>query len=458
MRPAIRSIGILAVLAGFSGAPAGVPANVYLSDPSDGHVAQVQLERLDGDGTKLVGRYVRVTSERLSADGEPIEGVNGTADFRYEPIADSLADCTWHIEDCSRFDAVNVYYHVDRFAHEYWTKRLGVEIDFQAAAVTHYPGEGASANLPPGTIKFGLGTTMMKNAALDPDIIHHEYTHLVTTSLGFDVGTDSPVETRAINEGIAHYFAASFSNDPRIGEWVVTCPPRRHCAGPPNDTEMATLATDPAVWNWNDGRPSDQLKYGVCTRYYPLDGKCKIGYHNFSDAYTWGMIWGSTLWDVRESIGVAVADRLVLESIRSEGAPDLLFAGAVDALLNADVRLYDGAHQKQLADAFRARGFRVAPKTAAESPYTIEEMDIRLISPNPASSTVRFQINAPATGHVHVAVYDELGRRMAVLYDGVSPSGTKAVNWMPQIAASGRYFAVLTDGTFRKSVAFVLVQ
>ncbi len=451
---------MLAVAAAFSGAPRqGAPANVFLGDPDDGASTTIQLDRLDGDGTKLTGRYVQVTSHRVGTLGEPIEGVDGAADFRFEPNTDPSADCTWRIEDCSPFDAVNVYYHVDRYAQEFWVERMGVEIPFQATAVTHYPGEGAFANRPPGTIKFGLGTTMMKNAALDPDIIHHEYTHLVTTSLGFDVDIGSTIEMRAINEGVAHYFAASFSDDPRIGEWVVTCPPRLHCTGPENDTEMATLATDPTVWNWNRGRPSDHLKYGACTRFYPLDGKCKIGYHNFTDAYTWGMIWGSALWDLREAIGAASADRLALESLTVPAGIDVRFTDAIRALIDADRRLYAGRHITTIADILSTRGFHLAGIVGSEKPATSpQNVAVRLVSSNPVSEEAHLSFHLRTAANARLAIYDALGRRVALLYDGPAAPGTHDVVWSPESVPSGRYFAVLTAGSTRKSVLLTVIR
>lgn len=442
----------------FSGAPQQVvPANVYLENPDDGTTAVVQLERLAGDGTRLNGRYVRVTSDKLSTKGQAVEGVGGAADFRYEPNTSPVADCTWHIEDCSPFDAVNVYYHIDRFAHEYWTERLDVNLSFQAVAVTHIAGDGAFANRPPGTIKFGLGATMTKNAALDPDIIRHEYTHLVTTSLGFEVGIDSPVEMRAVNEGIAHYFAASFSNDPRIGEWIVTCPPRHHCTGPDNDTEMATLSTDPAVWNWNRGRPSDHLKYGACTRYYPLDGKCKIGYHNFTDVYTWGMIWGSALWDLREAVGAAAVDRLVVESVRGFTGSELRFDAAVTALVDADRRLFAGQHIEAIAGVFTRRGFSVAANVGSEDPAVHQpRFALRLAGSNPITSEAALSFQLQAAAHARLAVYDALGRRISLLHDAETSPGTHRIVWAADSAPSGRYFAVLTAGTARESVLLIV--
>ena len=435
--------------------PSAVPGNVYLNDPADDEVSTVDLQRLNGDGTRLDGIYAQVRSYRLDADGNPTRGIDGSSDFRYEPGIDSL--CTWNVDSCSRFDAVNVYYHIDRFASEYWVERLGVDISFQARAIIHLPGDGSFAGRMPWTLTFGLGSTMMKNMALEDDIIYHEYTHLVTQSLGFEVDTTSTDETRALNEGIAHYFAASYTDDPRIGEWVVTCPARQHCVGPPNDTEMTALATDPVIWNWNEGRPDEDLKYGVCTRYYALDGKCKIGYHNFSHAYTWGMIWGSALWDIRQSIGADVTDRLVIRTVRNLDRRSG-FEQAIAGLAQAENELHGGVHLDAIGSVLRARGFvSLSRALASETDEVGPVHSIRILSGNPISGEARLQVTLPNPALMKLEVFDVLGRRIATLSNGHAVAGDHQVHWKPGPIPAGQYFFVLTSGLTRKTLVATFI-
>jgi hypothetical protein len=51
--------------------------------------------------------------------------------------------------------------------------------------------------------------------------------------------------------------------------------------------------------------------------------------------------------------------------------------------------------------------------------------------PNPAHGhvTIRFDVRAPAGGHVRLAVFDLTGRRICTLYDGTLPSGPQSIPW-----------------------------
>jgi hypothetical protein len=287
---------------------------------------------------------------------------------------------------------------------------------------------------------------------LEDDVIYHEYSHLVTHDLGFIIDRTSSVERTALNEGYAHYFAASYTNDPRIGEWVVTCPPREHCIGPPNDTEMATLATDPGLWNWNDGDPSDHLKYGACTRFHPRDGKCKIGYHNFTDTYTWGMIWGGALWDIREVLGQEVADRLTLHGLRALDL-DAGFAEAAEGLMQADHALFGGVHAAEISTVVNSRGLvPFSDELAAETEEAIELPSLGLFGENPFSHHARFVVDLPAPAYMRLEVFDAIGRRVRVLEEARVSAGRREYVWTPSSLSSGKYFCVLTAGRTRKTV------
>ena len=438
--------------------PSAVPGNVYLNDPSNSGPATVELPRLHGDGTRLEGQYARISSYRLTPDGDFISGIDGAADFRYQPSPDSAYGCHFHVDQCSAFDAVNVYYHIDKFATEFWRGRLGLDIDFQAQVQIHFPVGGAAANPATSSLRFGLGDTMTKNSALEDDIIYHEYSHLVTDFLGFHVDTTSLVQTRAINEGFAHYFAASYTDDPRIGEWVVRCPPREHCAGPENDEEMATLETPPSVWNWNEGEPAQNLAYGVCTRYHDVDGKCKIGYHNFTEAYTWGMIWGGTLWDIRERVGADVTDRLVVHGILKMAAADPQFEDAIRSIVEAELKIYGGEHLDDIKSVLSERGFsRIAEHVAADDEGLTDELVLDLVGSHPIREAARFAVDLPDSRRLSLVVYDALGRRVQVLEDRFVSSGRHEYMWYPKSLAAGKYFAVLISGSTRKSLSLTFI-
>lgn len=433
--------------------------HAFLNDPADRSYREVELHRLNGDGSVLDGEFVRVSSARLQPDGSPLASVDGSGDFRFEPVLADSSDCVRVIEDCSPFDLVNVYYHIDRFAREFWEDRLGIDIEFQAHAVAHLAGDGALAIARDNTIKFRLGSLFMKNAALEDEVIYHEYTHLVTWHLGFRADTASSTETRALNEGFAHYFSAGYTEDPHIGEWLVSCPDRRDCMGPLNARDLVTLETDPSVWNWNNGAPAPGLRYGACTRFHEDDGKCKTSYNNFDPQYVWSIILGSALWDLSQIVGSDVVDRLLVSAIH-EADGFWTFSRALEALLRADEALYSGTHVESIITVFDTRGIRTTVDTALDE----DDREPRkaaleaTVTPNPTSGRSRIVVRSGRDQRLLVAVYDALGRRMAVVADDVYRRGSHSFWWPEGPVPSGQYRIVVSGDGRTVSVPMVIVR
>ena len=380
----------------------------YPEDPSRSPFVQVTLRDLWGDGTRLDGRYVRVRSGRIEPD-RPFSSSGDAASFLFEPTPEGPDLCAFDLSQCSPFDAVNVYFHVDRVAREFWRDRMGFDPPFQADAVVHLSGGGAVADPVTGRLLFRLGDPYTKNAAREDDIVYHEYAHLVTWAIGFRPDTSATMVARAVNEGTADYFAATFTDDPGIGEYLKSCTPRFHCIGPEDDVDMRTLETDASVWNWRFGQPEDNLKYGVCTRFGEVDRKCKIVWANNSPTYVWGMIWGGALWDVRETIGAQVTDRLVFESIGRLDAANANLEKAAGAVLWADERLFEGRYRDRLEEVFVARGIRpgyvsTVPNEAAG--IAVPGSDSRPPFPNPATGVAVMH----ATGVTGASLVDASGR------------------------------------------------
>lgn len=72
--------------------------------------------------------------------------------------------------------------------------------------------------------------------------------------------------------------------------------------------------------------------------------------------------------------------------------------------------------------------------------------------PNPSSGATSFVVSLPAAGNVELAMYDLAGRRVATLWRGALPAGSREFTWQPGRAPSGVYFARLSvDGEVRSS-------
>ena len=384
------------------------PANVFLHDPNDGQTILVQLQGLLDDGSRLEGEYVRAGSEELEGPTESAPGDG--ADFRFEPDLNPAQDCITDLSRCSRFDAVNLYYHIDTFVRQFWIDRMGVDIDFQADAKVHISGDGGFADYPNRILKLGVGDIFMKNSALSDDIIYHEYSHLAISNLGFEIGIGTPEETRAMSEGYADYFTATYTDDPRIGEWVVTCPDRQHCIGPENSAEFRTIELDTEEWVWNWGSPSETLKYGVCTRYHEGDQKCKISYNNFAHPYVWGMIWAAALWDLRELLGATIVDDLVVAAIRIHSG-EASFVNGLDDIVQVALERHDMGVARTVIQVFEGRQIAASVVDAVEEVDIVSGFRIQ-VWPVPASANLTLRIETPIGRSVRWAIFDLTGRRV----------------------------------------------
>ncbi len=144
------------------------------------------------------------------------------------------------------------------------------------------------------------------------DVVYHEYAHAVTQFCytPFPVSTD-------LNEGLSDYFAATITNQPRIGIGF---------RGP--STYLREIETD-KVW--------------------PLDQN--------ADPHLQGLIIASTLWDIRQSIGAAAADSLFhfARYAAPEEMDDYLLAMLLVDDRNGD--LGDGSpHFGPIVNAFMTHG------------------------------------------------------------------------------------------------------
>jgi hypothetical protein len=429
--------------------------HAYPTDPLSSPLSPVTLPRLYDDGHRLDGMYAWVRSLRIDPDSLAVPSSDGANGYFYPPNLDSNASCDYDVADCSNFDAVNVYYHIDRFAQTFWRDRMGIDLPYAVEVGVHAVGGGAIAYPSQHYVVFRAGDVVSRNAALEDEVIYHEYTHYVTYLLGLPVDTTSTEETRALGEAYSDYFAATFTDDPRIGEWFVECPSREDCEGPPDDDDLTTLATDPTAWNWNFGSPSTDLRYSVCTRKSPADLKCKTIYRVFVPAYVWAMIFSSTLWDVRTALGADVTDRLVVAGLLNVHGRDTRLADALTGLLLADEQLYGGHHQDTLRTLFYRRGFIPASVAAETSPAV--HLSLHPGYPNPFATTTTLMFDLPAGMPVLLVVHDATGREVARLADGWYPPGRHRVRLAATGWPAGVYLATLTTAAGRRTVQLIHV-
>ena len=90
-------------------------------------------------------------------------------------------------------------------------------------------------------------------------------------------------------------------------------------------------------------------------------------------------------------------------------------------------------------------GFRARP-VAGEGGADGARLALAPPRPNPAARGVRLAYSTPAPGPVRLAVYDVLGREVAVVADGLVAAGEHAAEWDASGAAAGVYVVRLEAG------------
>ena len=78
--------------------------------------------------------------------------------------------------------------------------------------------------------------------------------------------------------------------------------------------------------------------------------------------------------------------------------------------------------------------------------------------PNPFNPSTSISYQLPESGRIRLAVYDLLGRTVAVLVDGWATAGVHRGNWNAAGAASGVYICRLTAPTGTRTIKMLLVR
>ena len=262
-----------------------------------------------------------------------------TGDFVYMVNADgdeatSAASIYIFDPQDTHFDEANVYYHLNRM-HDFFAGFGFTLLDFTMRADVHFRHKYDNAFFSPKTnsLAFGDGD-LMNDFAQEEAIIYHEYSHAM---LHFRHPILNYKESGAIHEGQADYFACSFSDDPRIGEWL-------------SAKGLATVTRD--------------LRSPV---HYPED------IHD--EVHADGLIWGCALWDLRGQLGASVTDRLIYESFAWLKSETPTFMDGLLAILLADENTNQGRNREVITRVFSARGL-TAP-TRGQTRLTAADLQAR---------------------------------------------------------------------------------
>ncbi len=317
-------------------ATAGVAYGGAYADNDDADTPELNAERRivtlpditqGEDGLyRLEGPYVRITGD-----------IPGIADTPYDPPAETTPDAFQYPRSHEHFEAVMAYYHIDRSQRYVQQLDLGTAVLATSIPVNpHGFGQQDNSQFYPSqnAIVFGDGGV---DDAEDATVIWHEYMHaLLEDAASGLLGTN---EGRALHEGWADYWAASYVRG------LVE-------AGLVRRTDWDFVFR----WDSGDGTIWEGRRITFAGR-YPEDTNCdrEDAPLRSCNIYEDGLLWATVLMEIQDVLGKAVTDRLAMAAALYL-SPPATFRDAAQALLQADMDYYDGAHLAVLLDRLGARG------------------------------------------------------------------------------------------------------
>jgi extracellular elastinolytic metalloproteinase len=195
------------------------------------------------------------------------------------------------------------------------------------------PPDGSSPRMQ--MFLFTRGTTDLnddRDASFDSDVVFHEFGHGISNRLvGGPANTSclGGTQAGAMGEGWSDYWAATMNNNGVIGEFV---------------TNNLTQGIRRAAYTV----PANPVH----------DSYADLGVGGF-EVHRDGEVWAAALWDLRQTLGAAIADSLVLQGMKfTPCSPS--FLNARDGILMADQNLNGSANRCTIWTVFARHGMGVS--------------------------------------------------------------------------------------------------
>lgn len=290
-------------------------AQLFPVNPLRGSLTNERLDNLHS-ATALSGRFAEVTNDA----GKGVTSTNGR--FWFKP-------------DATEFDEPSLYHYLDA-VRERFRRIGGDDIDNDIFTRQNFsPMVGHvrlqsddavnNAYYSPSVGELYFGDIVLdantRQTARSREIVIHEYGHAVTDAICRLGRTSSNTQSRGMSEGYSDYFAASFLDDPIMGDYFMD---------------------DPAGFRNCNNTLSFQLGY--------------VGVE-----HAVGEVWAGYLWSLRQhpDVGVGVMDALAIQSLYYLGPWKTILEG-VEALVEADQRLFPdgpgvGRHSAIIRQSFEDR-------------------------------------------------------------------------------------------------------
>ena len=215
----------------------------------------------------------------------------------------------------SGFEDVNAYYHISTWQNR--VHALGFDDLYIPGIPVDPHGEtedNSYFNETPAYILLGIGGI---DDAEDADVLIHEYNHSVSSAAA--PGSNSGFERKSLDEGMADYFAASYSRAIDDYNWE-------------------------KVFSW-DGNTSDWQGRTVQTT---DDYNTASATQNI---YMLGQVWSTCMMDLWKIAGANATDRLQLHELYFN-AQNMKMEDAAKHLLTVDSLLYNNVHRDAMLEIF----------------------------------------------------------------------------------------------------------
>jgi subtilisin-like proprotein convertase family protein len=335
------------VLVSFDGDPEASPAGwVGTARTTAGNNANAAT---DLDGNNVVGaNETRPTADTGDAFDFPFSSAQDAASFKEAAVTNAFYGVNdWHdrayllgfTEAAGNFQSANF--------GKGGAQNDPVLIDVQDGSGRNNanfatPPDGQSSRMQLFLFDFAHGSAARQDADFDMTVIYHESFHGMSNRLvgGGSTGCLDRLQSGGLGEGWSDFMAASFLDDPVIGAYVTgdaTVGIRR-----------ASMADSPFTYaDIQDG--------------------------NLAEVHDAGELWAATLWDIRNVLGAAATEQLVVAAMKlTPCRPTML--DAREAIIQADVNIDAGSHRCALWTAFAARGMgdgASSPPDTSSSPRSI---------------------------------------------------------------------------------------
>lgn len=263
----------------------------------------------------------------------------------------------------------------------------------------------------------------IRDAAFEPDVLYHEYAHMVAARMLGDASCLTGVQPAGLGEGWGDFYGASFTDDPVIGAWLA------------------------------DESSSGLRRSSLDTSTFTYFNLCFDGCNANND----GEIWSGALWDLRREMiarygqedGRYRAEQLVFEGMRYTPCQPT-FLQARDGILLADTALHGGEDRCSIWTAFSRRGMGASATSAGpgdNSPQAAVDFPVECAGGASISwDQPEYGVEAAAV----IEVFDAAGDGSPISVDVSSLSGDQILVQAFQVGAGPLYRATVplsvTDG------------